>query len=81
MTPALTAACEYAVHVVKSDGTILRAGRATLFVLEKLGWGGVARFLMLPPFLWVIELGYIIVARNRDFFSRFLFTTEETPHD
>jgi len=73
MTPELYAACERAVHVVKPDGTILRAGRATLFILEHIGWGWVARLLMLPPFIWIVELGYAIVARHRDFFSNFLF--------
>lgn len=76
MTPALAAACEHAVHVVKSDGTVLRAGRATLFILEKLGWGGFARLLALPPFLWFVELAYRILARNRPFFANFLFTKE-----
>jgi predicted DCC family thiol-disulfide oxidoreductase YuxK len=76
MTPALSAACTRAIHVVKRDGTILRAGRATLFILEKLGWGWAARLLALPPFLWIVELGYRIFARNRPFFARFLFTRE-----
>ena len=39
MTPELNAACGRAVHVVQSDGTILRAGRAVLFILEEIGWG------------------------------------------
>lgn len=73
MTPALYAACEKAVHVIQPDGTTLRAGRASLFVLEQIGWGWWARLLALPPFLWLIELGYRIVASNRPFFARFLF--------
>jgi hypothetical protein len=83
MTPALYAACERAVHVVRSDGTVLRAGRATLFILEKIGWGWAARLLLLPPFVWCVELGYALVARNRPFFSRFLFTKEadDAPSD
>ncbi len=76
MTPALYAACEHAVHVVKADGTILRGGRATLFILEHLGWGRIARVLALPPFIWLVELGYRIVAKNRPFFARFLFRNE-----
>jgi predicted DCC family thiol-disulfide oxidoreductase YuxK len=76
MTPALYAACEQAVHVVKDDGTVLRAGRATLFILENIGWRWAARLLLLPPFLWFVELGYALVARNRPFFSRFVFTKE-----
>jgi predicted DCC family thiol-disulfide oxidoreductase YuxK len=76
MTPALYAACARAVHVVTADGSVLRAGRACLFVLEQLGWGWKARLLTLPPFLWAVELGYRIVAANRPFFSRFLFRNE-----
>jgi len=76
MTPALYAACAHAVHVVKADGTVLRAGRASLYVLEHLGWGRIARVLAHPPFIWIIELGYRIVAANRPFFARFLFRRE-----
>jgi hypothetical protein len=76
MTPALYAACERAIQVVKADGTVLRAGRAALFVLEELGWGWWARLLALPPFVWLVELGYAFVAGHRAFFSRFRFRGE-----
>jgi predicted DCC family thiol-disulfide oxidoreductase YuxK len=76
MTPAIYAACDWAFHVIRPDGTILRAGRASLYVLERLGWGWVARLLALPPFVWAVEVGYRIVAANRGFFSRFLFRGE-----
>jgi len=76
MTPALALACERAVHVITGEGKILRAGRAALFILERLGWGGFARLLTLPPFLWGVEAIYWIVARNRPFFAHFLFTRE-----
>lgn len=76
MTPMLAAACEKAVHVIQADGTTLRAGRATLFILENLGWRWFARLLMLPPMVWFVELGYRVVADNRPFFARFLFTKE-----
>jgi hypothetical protein len=76
MTLALHAACERAFHIIRSDGAILRAGRATLFLLEKLGWGWKARLLCLPPFIWAVELGYEIVASHRTFFSRFMFRGE-----
>jgi predicted DCC family thiol-disulfide oxidoreductase YuxK len=61
-----------AVQVVTADGRELSAGRACLHVLERLGWGGRARFLSRPPFIWVIEAAYRIVARNRPFFARFV---------
>lgn len=77
MTPELYEACKRAVHVIKRDGEILRAARATLFILERIGWGyGVPRLLRLPPFIFFAELGYTIVARNRGLFSRFLFRRE-----
>jgi len=78
MTPQLYEACRRAVHVIKSDGQILRAGQATLFILESLGRGhALPRILRLPPFIWLIELGYKLVARHRQFFSRFLFSRDE----
>ena len=71
MTPVLAAACEKAVHVVQSNGTSLRAGRAALFVLEELGYKVVARVLLLPPLIWFVEAGYILVANHRDFLPHF----------
>ena len=72
MTPELAVACERAVHVVTADGRLLRAGEACVFVLGELGWRRVEWLLSKPPFIWVIEFGYWIVARNRTFFSRIL---------
>lgn len=81
MTPELRERCRQALHVVRSDGdgTVLRAGRAVLYILEGLGHRFAARLLRRPPFVWAVELGYFIVARNRSFFGRFLFRTERTP--
>ena len=76
MSPELAAACERAVHVLTREGRLLRAGRATLYILERVGWGLFARLLSLPPLVWLVEAVYWVVARNRDFFSRFLFTRE-----
>lgn len=59
-------------HVITADGRVLRAGRAVLFILEQLGYRWVARILSLPPFVWLVELGYAIVARNRRRLSRWL---------
>ena len=58
------------------DKTANFFGRAALFILEQTGWGWFARLLALPPFVWFVELGYAIVARNRPLFARFLFTKE-----
>jgi predicted DCC family thiol-disulfide oxidoreductase YuxK len=73
MTPMLNAACSKAVHVVTPDGTVLRAGRAMLYLLDQIGWGLLVKPLMLPPFIWGVELFYRIVAANRMFFSRLFF--------
>jgi hypothetical protein len=73
MTDALREACARAIHVVKADGTILRAGRASMYILQYLGWGWFARFLTYPPMIWFVELGYFIVARNRKLFAKFMF--------
>lgn len=70
MNAHLRKACERAIHVITTDGEILRGARATLFVLEKLGWGGFARFLQLPPFLWFGEIVYELVARNRKWLEK-----------
>lgn len=75
LTPELREAFRHSLHVITFEGRILRAGRATLFVLEGVGWGGgwLPRLLTRQPFIFFTEIGYGIVARNRTFFSRFLF--------
>jgi predicted DCC family thiol-disulfide oxidoreductase YuxK len=80
MTPVLARACRRAVHVVAPDGRVLRAGRAALYVLRAIGWPSLlVQVLSLPPLIWLVEVGYRIVADNRSFFGRFLFTN--TPVD
>lgn len=73
MTPELAEACRRALHVVTMDGAVQRGGRAMLFVREKLGWGRVARWLALPPFIWFVAAGYLVISRNRRFFSRWFY--------
>ncbi len=73
MTPELRDACRRAAHVLRPDGTLLAAGRASLHVMAGLGWRRTARVLSWPLFLWAVEWGYGLVARHRGFFSRFLF--------
>jgi len=72
MTPALREACRRAVHVRTADGRWLRGGRASLFILERIGWPRLARVAALPPLVWLVEAAYALVARNRAFFSRLL---------
>ena len=73
MTDSLARRCERAVQVVTPGGQVLSAGRASLYVLGKVGFPRLARVGRLPPFVWGVELGYWIVARNRQFFSKWLF--------
>ena len=73
MTPELAVACERAVHVICSDGRVLRGGRAVVFILSELGWRRSAVFFSLRPNIWLVEVFYRIVASNRNLFSRFLF--------
>ena len=77
MTPELEKRARRAIQVITHDGRRLSAGRAVLFVLEEIGWHPVlARLGQRRPFVWPIELGYWIVARNRSFFGRFIFRSD-----
>ena len=71
MTRRLYAACARSMHVITPDGRVLRAGRGSLCVLGVLGWRRAAAILSLPPLIWLVEIGYRVVANNRRFFSRF----------
>jgi len=78
MTPELYEACQQAAHVITADGRVIKAGRAGMFLLEALGYPRwLVRPFTWPPLVWLTELGYRLVANNRMFFSRFLFTREE----
>ncbi|MDX1389864.1 MAG: DUF393 domain-containing protein [Acidobacteriota bacterium] len=61
------------VHVITTDGSVLRGGRAWLFIMGEIGWRATAAILGVPPFVWIVELGYRLVARNRTRLSRWLF--------
>jgi len=74
MTPALRAASARAVQVVQSDGTVVSGGRAVIFLLREVGWHPrVMAIAARPPLVWLVEIGYRTVAKNRQFFSRLLF--------
>jgi predicted DCC family thiol-disulfide oxidoreductase YuxK len=77
MTPALRWQAERAVQVITPGGQQISGGRAVLFVLQQVGWHPVlVRLASRWPLVWVVELGYWIVARNRSLFSRFLFRSQ-----
>jgi predicted DCC family thiol-disulfide oxidoreductase YuxK len=71
-TPQLRAEAARAVQVVTSEGERLSGGEAILFALRHTDWHPqVARMLMRRPFLWGVEAGYWVAARNRGRLSRF----------
>ncbi len=77
MTPVLREQARKAVQVITADGRQLSAGRAILFALDEIHWHPSAvRLAARRPFIWLVELGYWIVARNRPIFGRFLFRSE-----
>ena len=69
MTDALAMRCARAVHVLTPDGAMLGAGRASLYVLDRIGWRAFAALFARRPLVWLVEAGYWLVARNRGFFS------------
>jgi len=66
-----------AVHVLTTDGRIIGAGRASMFILEEIGYPSwlIGPFTW-PPLVWFTEWGYRLVADHRPFFSKFMFTRE-----
>jgi predicted DCC family thiol-disulfide oxidoreductase YuxK len=70
MTDELAARCARAMHVLGPDGTLLSGGRASLFVLERIGWPRLGRVLARRPLVWLVEGVYRAVAANRGWLSR-----------
>lgn len=78
MTPGLYEACEHAAHVITADKQLLKAGRAGMFILEEIGYPAwLVRPLAVPPLVFLTETGYYMIARNRTFFSKFMFTEDK----
>lgn len=73
MTDALAARCARAVHVITPEGAIVSGGRASLYVLDRIGWCTCATICSRPPLVWLVELGYRLIASHRRLASRFLF--------
>ena len=72
ITPELAEACEEAVHIIQPNGEVLKAGRAVLFALATLGYSKSSRILGTPPFIWLVEIGYRLVAQNRHRLTRWI---------
>jgi len=73
MTPELYERARRAVQVIMPDGSVLAAGMAAAFVLEKLGYRRLARFMRWRWIAPVTEWGYRWVARNRGWLGRLVF--------
>jgi predicted DCC family thiol-disulfide oxidoreductase YuxK len=63
----LRANCALAAHVLTAEGKILRGGRAVTFLLVNARGLQWARILWVPPFSWLSELGYRLVALIRSY--------------
>jgi predicted DCC family thiol-disulfide oxidoreductase YuxK len=70
MTDELAARCARAVHVITREGEVLSGGRASLYVLDQIGWRRLAAVCSRPPLRWLVEAGYWLVARSRGLLSR-----------
>jgi predicted DCC family thiol-disulfide oxidoreductase YuxK len=71
MTPELRRRAEMAMQVITVDGRGLEAGRAALFILTELQWRPwLTQILQRRPFIWLLDVGYPLVARNRHLISR-----------
>lgn len=76
LAPSLAESCSHAVHVIKADGEVIRAGRAMMFCGLYTRFSGWARIAMWPIFLPFIEIGYKFIASHRMLVSKVLFKTE-----
>lgn len=76
VSPELREACRTAIHVVTTDGRVLRGGDAATFLLGALGYTVISWIFRPPPMSWLMRLGYLILSRNRRFFARFMFRRE-----
>jgi predicted DCC family thiol-disulfide oxidoreductase YuxK len=65
----LTQRAQGEVLWIDEAGQVSGGGRAVLKMLRVLGYRGLG-WIAWPPFIWVWELGYRLVARNRNVISR-----------
>ncbi|BCM89624.1 hypothetical protein IAD21_01471 [Abditibacteriota bacterium] len=77
LTPELREECSKSIHVIKTDGEILKGGRAAMFLGRFTRWNRLARMGEWPIFLPFVEIGYSIVANNRMVFSKLMMKAEK----
>ena len=76
MTEALARRCAHAIHVLTPEGVVLSAGRASLYLMDAVGWRRFSAVFSTRPLIWLVEAAYRVVAGRRQWFSRFLFRPE-----
>lgn len=74
MNPAMYERCKSEMAVVTDSGRELFGARAVLYVVERQGFGWVAKVLAAPPLIWIMSLGYALIARNRGMISKRFFS-------
>jgi hypothetical protein len=75
MTEELARRCAHAIHLITPDDVIFCAGRASLHILDAVGWHRFAATFSRRPLIWLVEVGYRVVAGHRGLFSRLVFRT------
>ena len=73
MTPEVYARCDKEMYVITSDGQALPGVKGFLFAMKETGAGSWVTLLSYPPFIWIMQAGYWLVARNRGLISRLFF--------
>lgn len=58
------------------EGPRLHSAAALLFVGRRIGFGWITWIGWFPPILWVLERGYVYMAKHRPLFARWLFRSE-----
>ena len=80
MNDALYAECQKSICVVTTKGEVLNRGRAVIHIFSRIGYGW-SKLGLVPPLIFFVDIGYMLVAKNRRFFSKFLFTKERSFND
>ena len=65
------------ILVFTTDGRCLGGANAFLFFKQKTGWGAIAAVLRIPPFIWLLQGGYWLIARNRGLISKLFYGGRE----
>lgn len=73
LIPPLRARAKHSVLTIAPNGDVRTAGRAVLAALHDIGWmTPLVKVAGLPPLVWLVEIGYHLVAGNRARISRVL---------